>query len=378
MYTYDKDGACLFIFGDKGIQTGNIENIEAIAYQGSKILLLDKSKDCITVYRRTEYGDLLIDALAHQNARIYDVAIDDWTEILKRNNNYDAAYIGIGKALYRSGDYEEAMEYYRAAFDTTNYSNAFKEVRKGILSKWLVVLVIGVVLVCVLIGKFFGYAGKINKKAQLKVGRKSLKEEMLYPFHLIFHPFDGFWDLKHEKRGSVRSAFLILVITIAAFTYQGVGTGYIFNPRQSGYLNIFGQILSVSVPLLLWVVANWCLTTLFEGEGSLKDIFVAACYSLTPMPLLIIPSVILSNVLAASEVQIINLLVDVAFVWMFVLLFLGMMVTHDYSMLKNVATTVGTIVGMAFIMFLAILFSSLMAKIVGFISGIIVEINYRM
>lgn len=378
VYTYDKDGACLFIFGDKGIQTGNIENIEAIAYQGSKILLLDKSKDCITVYRRTEYGDLLIDALAHQNARIYDVAIDDWTEILKRNNNYDAAYIGIGKALYRSGDYEEAMEYYRAAFDTTNYSNAFKEVRKGILSKWLVVLVIGVVLVCVLIGKFFGYAGKINKKAQLKVGRKSLKEEMLYPFHLIFHPFDGFWDLKHEKRGSVRSAFLILVITIAAFTYQGVGTGYIFNPRQSGYLNIFGQILSVSVPLLLWVVANWCLTTLFEGEGSLKDIFVAACYSLTPMPLLIIPSVILSNVLAASEVQIINLLVDVAFVWMFVLLFLGMMVTHDYSMLKNVATTVGTIVGMAFIMFLAILFSSLMAKIVGFISGIIVEINYRM
>ena len=304
--------------------------------------------------------------------------IDDWTEILKRNNNYDAAYIGIGKALYRSGDYEEAMEYYRAAFDTTNYSNAFKEVRKGILSKWLVVLVIGVVLVCVLIGKFFGYAGKINKKAQLKVGRKSLKEEMLYPFHLIFHPFDGFWDLKHEKRGSVRSAFLILVITIAAFTYQGVGTGYIFNPRQSGYLNIFGQILSVSVPLLLWVVANWCLTTLFEGEGSLKDIFVAACYSLTPMPLLIIPSVILSNVLAASEVQIINLLVDVAFVWMFVLLFLGMMGTHDYSMLKNVATTVGTIVGMAFIMFLAILFSSLMAKIVGFISGIIVEINYRM
>ena len=76
--------------------------------------------------------------------------------------------------------------------------------------------------------------------------------------------------------------------------------------------------------------------------------------------------------------QIINLLVDVAFIWMFVRLFLGMMVTHDYSMLKNVATTVGTIVGMAFIMFLAILFSSLMAKIVGFISGIIVEINYRM
>lgn len=378
VFTYDKDGNTLFIFGDKGIQTGNIDSIEAIVYQGDKILLLDKSKDSITVYRRTEYGDLLINALAHQNARKYDVAIDDWTEILKRNNNYDSAYIGIGKALYRSGDYEEAMEYYKSAYETSNYSDAFKEVRKNIMSKWLLAVIIGIVAICLLIGKFFSYAAKINKKAQLKVGRKSLKEEMLYPFHLIFHPFDGFWDLKHEKRGSMRSAFLILVITILAFCYQSVGTGYIFNPRQSSYLNIFAQILSVAVPLLLWCVANWCLTTLFEGEGSLKDIFIAACYSLTPLPLLIIPSVILSNVLAKNEGQIISLLSTIAFAWMGVLIFLGMMVTHDYSMFKNILTSIGTIVGMAFIMFIAILFSSLMAKIVSFISSIIIEINYRL
>ena len=378
VYTYDKDGNMLFIFGDKGIQTGNIENIEAIVYQGDNILLLDKSKDCITVYRRTEYGDLLIDALAHQNNRQYDVAIDDWTEILKRNNNYDAAYIGIGKALYRNGEFEKAMEYYKSAYDTDNYSDAFREVRKEILGKWLLVVIIGVVALCILIGKFLGYAAKINKKAQLKVGRKSLKEEMLYPFHLIFHPFDGFWDLKHEKRGSIRSAFLILVITILAFCYQSIGTGYIFDPHQSSFLNIFAQVLSVSVPLILWCVANWCLTTLFEGEGSLKDIFIASCYSLTPLPLLTIPSVILSNVLSKDEGQIITLLTSIAFIWMGILLFFGMMVTHDYSMIKNIITSLGTIVGMAFIMFLAILFSSLMAKIVSFVSSIIIEINYRL
>jgi len=361
-----------------GIQTGNIDSIEAVVFQGDKILLLDKSKACITVYRRTEYGDMLINALANQNNRMYDSAIDDWTEILKRNNNYDAAYIGIGKALYRSGQYEEAMEYYRAAYETTNYSEAFEEIRKEILSKWLLLLVVGVVVLCILIGKFLGYAGKINKKAQLKLGRKSLKEEMLYCFHLIFHPFDGFWDLKHEKRGSMRSAFLILLITIAAFCYQSIGTGYIFNPRQSSYMNIFAQVLAVSMPLILWCVANWCLTTLFEGEGSMKDIFIAACYSLTPLPLLMVPSVILSNVLSKNEGQIITLLSSIAFIWMGLLVFFGMMVTHDYSMVKNILTSVGTIVGMAFIMFIAILFTSLMAKIVSFISSIVIEIQYRL
>ncbi len=380
VYTYDKDGSLLFIFGDTGVQFGNITSAKAVTYQGTNILVLDKAMDkkSITVYRRTEYGDLLIGALEHQNDRVYDVAIDDWTAILKHNNNYDAAYIGIGKALYRAGQYEEAMEYYRYAYETENYSLAYQEIRKEFLSKWIVPVLVGIVLIFVLIGKFLGYAAKINKKAQLKVGRKSLKEEMLYPFHLIFHPFDGFWDLKHEKRGSVRSAFLILVITIASFCYQAVGRGYIFNPREAGSLSIIMVAVSILLPLFLWCIANWCLTTLFEGEGSFKDIFVASCYALTPLPLLTIPSVLLSNVLTFNEGQIITLLSAIAFVWMGALIFVGMMVTHDYSMFKNILTTIGTIVGAVFIMFLAILFASLLAKMVSFVSSIIVEINYRM
>ncbi len=378
VYTYDKDGNMLFIFGDSGTQTGNVDRVKGIVYQGDKILLLDSTMDTFTVYRRTEYGDLLINALAHQNDRIYDVAIDDWTEILKRNNNYDAAYIGIGKALYRSGDYEEAMEYYKFAYETTNYSLAYQEIRKELLSKWLLPMLLAVVLVCYLIGRFFRYAAKINKKAQLKLGRKSLKEELLYVFHVIFHPFDGFWDLKHEKRGSVRGALIILGVTIASFCYQSVGTGYIFQPDQASGVSVVMQIISVIMPLLLWCVANWCLTTLFEGEGSLKDIFVATCYALAPLPLLTIPSVLLSNVLTEAEGQIITLLSVLSFVWMACLVFVGMMVTHDYSLMKGVLTSVGTIAGAVFIMFVAILFTTLVGKMASFISSIIVEINFRL
>ena len=54
-----------------------------------------------------------------------------------------------------------------------------------------------------------------------------------------------------------------------------------------------------------------------------------------------------------------------------------MMVTHDYSVGKNILTCIATIVGMAFIMFIGVLFSSLMAKIVSFITNIINEISYR-
>jgi len=102
---------------------------------------------------------------------MYDVTIDDWSEILKRNNNFDSAYIQIGKSLYRQGKYEEAMEYYQSAYDTSNYSEAYKEIRKQWANKYFWCIPVIIVAVCVLFGKFLGFAGKVNKRTALKVGR---------------------------------------------------------------------------------------------------------------------------------------------------------------------------------------------------------------
>lgn len=379
IFTYDSNGALLFAFGDKnGSQIGNADTVRAIAYHSNKLLVLDKTHGNIIVFRPTEYCELLMTALRHDNQMLYDVTIDDWTEILKRNNNFDAAYIQIGKSLYRQGKYEESMNYFKSAYETSSYSESYKEIRKTWANKFFWIIPIVIVAVCILLGKFLGFAGKVNKRTALKVGRKSLKEELLYAFHVIVHPFDGFWDLKHEQRGSIRSAFVILLITVLAYFYNTIGQGYIFNPRPSTSFNVIGAITAVVAPLLLWVISNWCLTTLFEGEGSMKDIFIACCYCLTPLPILILPVTILSNFLAMNEGGIISLIQSFAYIWMGLLLFFAMMVTHDYSVGKNILTCVASIVGMAFIMFMGILFSSLVAKIVSFITNIIVEVSYRM
>ena len=47
-------------------------------------------------------------------------------------------------------------------------------------------------------------------------------------------------------------------------------------------------------------------------------------------------------------------------------------------MFKNIVTTLGTAVGMAIIMFVGILFSTLLGKLISFVSNIIIEINYRL
>ncbi|MBP3308391.1 MAG: YIP1 family protein [Clostridia bacterium] len=387
IFTYDQNGNLLFAFGDIGDQLGNGEDLVAITYHEvdgiTYLLTLDNANETaggfkITVYSPTEYCDTIMSALHNQNEHLYSEAILYWQDVLTRNNNFDLAYIGIGKALYSQEKYEEAMEMLKGAYETETYSKAFAAIRKNVIGSWvLIVILVGVIALIVGMLKFFGWAKKKNKLTSLKVGRKTYVEELIYAFHLWLHPFDGFWDLKHEQRGSVRAGSTIMGITILAFFYQAVGQGYTFNPREN-YSTIIVQILSITVPVMLWCVGNWCLTTLFDGEGSFKDIYVATTYSLAPLPLLIIISTILTNVMTVGEGSMVNLLVTLGYIWVAFLLFFGTLVTHDYSLSKNILTVVGTIAAMVVIMFVAILFSNLVVKMVTFVSAIISEIGNRL
>ena len=376
IYTYDANGNLLFAFGDKGTMIGNLEGIEAVTYQGTKMLVLDKTTKSITVFNRTDYGDILISALAAENDRDFTLAINRWTEVLKRNSNFDAAYVGIGQAMYLNGEYNESLEYFEAAYDTENWSKSYQEIRRIWMSDYFLLLILIIVAVIVAFALCNKYITKINKRAATSGKKKTFGEELAYGFYVILHPFDGFWDLKHEKRGSVRASIVFIAATILAFFYQSIGQGYLMNP-EGKYESIWVQIIGVLVPLFLFIVANWCLTTLFEGEGSFKDIFIACSYSLVPVPLLLIPVTLLSNVCTNAEIDIISFISTVSFIWLGLLVFFGTQVTHDYAMGKNIITILGTLVGMVFIMFLAILFSTLVAKMVSLITNIVTEIRYR-
>lgn len=378
IYTYDFNGNLLFAFGDKGSLLGSISNIEAICYQGDTLLVLDKGNDgCIVVYERTKYGDLLIQAISAQNSLDYDEAIDCWKEVLQRNSNFDAAYVGIGNAMYRSGSYKDALAMYEVAYDTENWSEAYKEVRKEWMSKWFLLVIVLIVGVIVGVIKWFQYAAKVNKRVSTDGrAKKTFGQELMYGFYVIFHPFDGFYDLKHEHRGSVRASLVFIAVAVLTFFYQGVGQGYVLNPTGK-VTTIMTQLISVAVPLILFVLANWCLTTLFDGEGSFKDIFIATSYSLLPLPLLIIPTTIVSNWVSSSEASIITFIGTVAFIWVGILLFFGTMVTHDYSMFKNFIIILCTIVAMAVIVFIVLLFSMLLSKLVSLVTNLITEIQYR-
>ena len=201
-------------------------------------------------------------------------------------------------------------------------------------------------------------------------------KELKYGFHVIFHPFNGFWELKREQRGSLAAALTFVGIFIMLTTFEKQTTGFLFNPVRLKDVNVVVDILTVTLIYVLWCVANWCLTSLMDGEGKMKDIFIAMGYAVLPMILIRLPMIALSLALTIEEGTFYYVLGSLSYIWTGILVFFGTMVTHQYSFKKTVLTCVFTVLGMAIIMFIGLLFFSVIQQMITFFTTIYKEIRF--
>lgn len=201
-----------------------------------------------------------------------------------------------------------------------------------------------------------------------------------YFFHVVIHPFDGFFRLKtEERRRSVPAAIILFaLLAISAIMKQQL-VGYLFADIEAQLnLNIFIEVVSALLPYMLWVIANWCFTSLMDGAGKLSDIFCATAVAVIPVLICNIALIPVSHFISFESSSMFEFLAGIGQVLTYLLMFVGMMITHQYTVRKAIATAILTIVGMAIIGFVIILVMYLIQQVVGFISSLSTEISFRM
>lgn len=213
---------------------------------------------------------------------------------------------------------------------------------------------------------------KINKQAITRYF-----ESLKYSLYVLTHPFDGFWDLIHEKRGSMAAAHTLLILTFLTNLWSMRFTNFMFNDVRWERINIWQQVLGILAPLLIYCLANWCLTTLFDGKGRLRDIYMGMCYSLTPYIILVNPVTIISNFVTDEEGAFLAYFQVLALIWAAVWILISVMQIHDYSLFKAIMAIAFSAVGMMIIVFLIMLFFSLVSDAVAFFISIGKEILFR-
>lgn len=206
---------------------------------------------------------------------------------------------------------------------------------------------------------------------------KKFWNEFKYGFYVMTHPFDGFWDLKHEKRGSMRAAHVHVLIMIIVMLCKRQLTAFLFNPNDLMAFNPVAVIGNSLLPLVLWVVSNWCFTTLMDGEGTIKDVYIASAYALVPFSIINIIAIGASYFLTEETGALYSLLNIGGMIILGAMLFFGQMVTHQYGFGKAVLTALLTVAGIMVMIYLGLLFCRVITNIVTFVSSLIYELRIR-
>lgn len=198
-----------------------------------------------------------------------------------------------------------------------------------------------------------------------------------YTRYVLFHPFDGFWCAQREKRGNAGSATVILLLLVFAAIFSKRATGYIFNYHDPEDFNLFSEILGILAPVLLWCIVNWSITTLMDGEGTFRDIYIATAYALMPMVLFTLIQTVISWFLTQDAQEVYTLLSNIGILWSGFLLFIGVMTIQQYTIKKTVLTIAMDIVGMMVVLFFFLLFFALIQQVINFVYVLYTEFLLR-
>lgn len=369
VFAYNSVGELLYEFGGPGSVSGTIQLGTAIGFYNDAYYILDAAKMQVTVFELTEYGQLL-GAVAKARQEIdFEAEAELWEQILARNANCTMAMRGLGNAAYKAKNMELAMEYYKLAGAREEYSKAYAFVRRSWIENniWILfAVVVGFVAIAVL-------ASRYKKRVVEFISKKPTLKALYYSSHCCTHPLDGFWCLKREKCGTVRSATLLILLAMVVNVVSTLGTGFIFNQTDLEKYSIF-SVLYIVAAVALWTICQWCVTSLMNGEGRFKDIYIATGYATLPYSIINIFAILLSRVLLINEGDFYYVLISFAMIWMVFLIVCSVKQTHDFSVGRTLAVILITLVVILLIIFISMLVLALSQQLFAFIGDLIAEV----
>ena len=222
------------------------------------------------------------------------------------------------------------------------------------------------------------YIIKNIKKMGQKENFVKFLTTLKYAFYVIFHPADGFWDLTHAKRGSYSAANFIVIMTLLTHIWKLRFTSFLFLDVQWQKVNIFMEFATILLPLAIFCICNWGVTTLFDGKGTLGNIYMGTAYALTPYVLLQIPMIFLSNLVTVEEGAFYVVFNNISLMWCLMLIFMAMMMIHAYSAGKTLLFMIFTIFGMLVFIFIMLLFFSMISQGVAYFVSLAKEVMFRL
>ena len=375
VYLYNKEGQLLCAFGANSLQKGTFYTASAIEVFDNKMIVVDRNKSTISIFELTDFGKTIMEANSLFNAGENDKAKEAFVKLRQMCSSYLPALVSISFIDIQNGEYGHSLELLKQIRNHKDYSTVFKKLRDNFIRDYfpqMLLCMVVLVIVIILMKKAFSKSQVVAKIKQV-----DLYQKYKYSKYTMFHPFDAFWDIKHEKRGDLKTATLLLALFTILYGVRAQYSGYVVTKTISSEENALFSCLMILLPLAFAIIANWCLTTLMDGKGTMKDIYIVVCYSLRPYITFSIPLFIMSHVLTGEEAMFYTVFDSIALIWVLGLIFFGWLVVHDYSLSKGILSVIGTLIGICLIIFMLLLAISVIQNISSFALDLYKELSLR-
>ena len=203
------------------------------------------------------------------------------------------------------------------------------------------------------------------------------KEKWSYFGYTLTHPMDGFYWIRHKEYGSVPIAILMVILFSISFSLNRLYASFVVNETDPRSVNSLTELAGVLALFLLVCVGNWSITCLMDGEGRFKDIIIAVGYGITPATVGYVIATLLSRVIADNEQAFYGLVIGIGIAYAAILVLMGIMQVHNYTLGKTLITLFLTFVAVLIIIFLALLLFNLVSQVFTFFKSIYLELIFR-
>lgn len=203
------------------------------------------------------------------------------------------------------------------------------------------------------------------------------KEKWQYLFYTMSHPMDGFYWIRHAEKGSVPIAILLVIIFSISFSANRLLASFVVNDLDPRGVDSLSELFGILVFYLLICIGNWSITCLMNGEGRMKDISIAIGYSTLPISVVLFLGTLISQVVADDEQAFYTILLVVGIAFGLILMLIGIMQVHNYTLGKTLITLFLTFIAMLIIIFVVLLLSNMLSMVWIFFRSIYTEIIFR-
>lgn len=378
---YSKNGEEIFSFGSYVTTvdiSGLFTSLPSIAVDvDGNIWAVDGSKGYLQSFKPTEYAQTVYTAMDLYEEGRYEEAMEKWNQVLKLNQMSILAHNGVGKAYLHAEDYEASLEHFKVANNKDFYSQSFWEVRNKWLQKWLgPILIIVVVLLVIkkIVGlidrKKGGHLAAVKKRAGEKIKGLPVLKDIIYALKTPRHPMDNYYEIRKYRQGSVVAATVIYALFFLDFMAFKTLKGFVYQTVSVEDMDIGSIVLGFFILLGLFIICNYLVTSINDGDGTFKQIYMIPAYGLMPAMISLLIVTVVSYVLTYNEAFLLTIVLIIGITWSVITIFLGLQTVHDYTFGETVKSILLTVVFMIIVAVIGIIISIMWDSLYSFLAAV--------